>query len=170
MKEITLENKSRLDFIKNLVEENLGVEVVTKSRLIANVRAKRLFLYLVDYEYGLTNSRGKKDITYEQIADYFNHVNHTSILHLIKDKEFVFKTDKPLEKAYNDLIVRLSNKSNVITNLAMLRAKQDNLLFVILQRRKELTKVTNEIVELEKLKSKILEDETIKEKKTEIKC
>lgn len=129
MKELSLEIKSDLDYIKKFVNDISGVDICTKDSTISFVRARRLFIFIVDDEYDLRSKKQTdKKITLQQLAKYLGYKNHTPVLTLLNSRTIYLLQDKQLNLNYKYLKLKLANRNNLYNKINYLKSYKNNLL------------------------------------------
>ena len=168
MKQLSIETKSKLDYIKSLVEATCRYEISSKKSTIPYVFAKRLFLYLVDFVFRITEKRNLS-LSYGQLAEYigYGYTNHACIYNLFKNREQYLRTGTEMKTDYDYLLTKIANMTNVANRINYLNTLKLNLIKEISFKRKHLNEV---FTELDKLKITFYEKSPKEDKTKESLC
>jgi len=89
-----------LDFIRELVEFELGYTVRGKERHPKLMMAQRLFINLIDLKYGIDKSSREKLVNRPQLAFYMGYDSYVSINHFLFNFNYFLNHYPELEEKW----------------------------------------------------------------------
>ena len=93
-----------LDFIRELIEHELGYSVRSKERHPKLMMAQRLFVNLVNIKYGINKSSNRPEsITRPLLASYMGYDSYISINHFLSNFNYFLNHHPELEEKWNVL-------------------------------------------------------------------
>lgn len=95
------EIKTAIDNIKEIIQDESGIDNILKnSRKRSYVDARRIFYHIL---------RNYHLLSFEKIGKICGNRNHATILHSLRDVEFLIKSDPDISSLYNRVSDRVLN-------------------------------------------------------------
>jgi hypothetical protein len=100
-KEMTPYVRKDLDLLKENLDKAFGFNILTKSNKRIFVDARRVFVNILNDKYDLkTKGATVKLLSTPLLAKYIGVSNHSSVLHLLRNFDFIIKHNSELKTIY----------------------------------------------------------------------
>ena len=100
-KEMTPYVRKDLDLLKEDLDKAFGFNILTKSNKRIFVDARRVFVNILNDKYDLkTKGATVKLLSTPLLAKYIGVSNHSSVLHLLRNFDFIIKHNSELKIIY----------------------------------------------------------------------
>ena len=115
-----------MDIIRKYLALEFGFDILDGGRKRPYVDARKVFVQILHEKYGLQgNLNRQKLLTLQNVADYMNYPNHSSIIWLLRNWDVLISWDPAYKEIYNRVFKKVGDdymihKNNLLEQKRML--------------------------------------------------